>query len=607
MFLFYDKKCKFFYFDVKSKRISLQDSYISVIILKSIALWAYKTINRIMRGIDYMSASSKKKLRKEQAAAELTIKQQKEQIEAKKLRNASIIFIVVMLVVALTAATVLIVRAYTNSGIREKGTVAAIIGDRELNTVEFNYFYIDHVNNYYKDLQNVYGELTNYYLMMMGLDPTQSLDSQISNQETGETWAEAFQKEAMEKAKGTYALYDKALSENFTMSEDAQIVLDYTVEQTETYALLYGFRNTNDFLRAAYGPGANEETFIDYCTITSIANAYYTAKNDSLVYEDDAIHTYDEEHPLDFTSFDYATYYVSYSDYVEGGSEDKNGDMIYTAEEKAKGLEKAEEVAKLLSTAKNVDDLDKAIQDLEINADNTSAGTSKNEDVFYTSIPQQFQQWLSDEERVENDITMIPYETTSTDADGNETSVVSGYYVVVYQGRNENLRPLANVRHILVGFEGGTTDEHGSTSYSDAEKAAAKESADALLQTWKAGDATEESFIALVKEHSDDQASVENGGLYEDLHPESNYVPSFLNWAIDENREVGDAEVVEGPYGYHIMYYASDDERTNRDRLIENYLRATDLQTWYDEIVNAVTLDIKDTSYVMKGIIMASV
>ena len=202
---------------------------------------------------------------------------------------------------------------------------------------------------------------------------------------------------------------------------------------------------------------------------------------------------------------------------------------------------------------------------------------------------------------------MIPYETTSTDADGNETSVVSGYYVVVYQGRNENLRPLANVRHILVGFEGGTTDEHGSTSYSDAEKAAAKESADALLQTWKAGDATEESFIALVKEHSDDQASVENGGLYEDLHPESNYVPSFLNWAIDENREVGDAEVVEGPIGYHIMYYASDDERTNRDRLIENYLRATDLQTWYDEIVNAVTLDIKDTSYVMKGIIMASV
>ena len=36
-----------------------------------------------------MSASSKKKLRKEQTAAELTQKQQKEQLEAKKLRNSA--------------------------------------------------------------------------------------------------------------------------------------------------------------------------------------------------------------------------------------------------------------------------------------------------------------------------------------------------------------------------------------------------------------------------------------------------------------------------------------------------------------------------------------
>ncbi len=553
-----------------------------------------------------MSASSKKKLRKEQAAAELTIRQQKEQVEAKKLKNASIIFIVVMLVVALTAATILIVRAYTNSGIREKGTIAAIAGDHELNSVEFNYFYLDYVNSYYKELQNVYGDAANLYLMMMGLDPTQPLDSQIIDQETGETWAEAFQKEAMEKAKNTYALYDKAMSENFTMSEDDQIVLEYTLEQLEVHTLIYGFRNPNDFLRAAYGPGANENSYTEYCTISSIANAYYAAKSDSLVYENDVIRTYDEEHPLDFTTFDYAVYYVSYLDYVEGGSEDENGELVYTADEKAKGLEKAEEVAKLLSTAKNIDDLEKAIQNLEVNADNASAGTTKNEDIFYTSLPQQFQQWLSDEERAENDITMIPYAVTSTDEDGNETSVVDGYHVVVYQGRNENLRPLANVRHLLVAFEGGTTNENGSISFSDAEKAAAKESADALLQTWKDGGATEESFIALVKEHSDDDSSVEKGGLYEDIHPESNYIPSFLNWAIDENRKAGDAEVVESPYGYHIMYYVSDDELTNRDRLIDNHLRAADLQVWYDEICNAVTADIKDTSYVMKDVIMAS-
>ena len=44
---------------------------------------ANKYTNRTMRGIDYMSASDKKKLRKEQNAAALTEKQLSEQKEAK--------------------------------------------------------------------------------------------------------------------------------------------------------------------------------------------------------------------------------------------------------------------------------------------------------------------------------------------------------------------------------------------------------------------------------------------------------------------------------------------------------------------------------------------
>ena len=52
------------------------------------------TQSTIVRGNDTMSASSKKKIRKEQNAAALTEKQLKEKVEAKKLKITSVVFAV---------------------------------------------------------------------------------------------------------------------------------------------------------------------------------------------------------------------------------------------------------------------------------------------------------------------------------------------------------------------------------------------------------------------------------------------------------------------------------------------------------------------------------
>src|SRR5699024_3329595 len=100
--------------------------------------------------------------------------------------------------------------------------------------------------------------------------------------------------------------------------------------------------------------------------------------------------------------------------------------------------------------------------------------------------------------------------------------------------------------------EDGTT-ENGETVYSDEEKATAKKEAEKLLQEWKDGEATEESFAELAKENSDDTGSKENGGLIEDLYPGANYVENFLDWSIDPERKAGDTGVIESPYGYHVM------------------------------------------------------
>ncbi|MDD5863443.1 MAG: peptidylprolyl isomerase [Firmicutes bacterium] len=113
-----------------------------------------------------------------------------------------------------------------------------------------------------------------------------------------------------------------------------------------------------------------------------------------------------------------------------------------------------------------------------------------------------------------------------------------------------------NVRHILLTPEGGTTDENGQTTYSDAEWADCEKAAQDVLDQWLAGEATEDSFAALANEKSQDPGSNTNGGLYENVY-KGQMVEPFENWCFDESRVPGDTGLVKTSYGYHVMYFVS--------------------------------------------------
>ncbi len=113
-----------------------------------------------------------------------------------------------------------------------------------------------------------------------------------------------------------------------------------------------------------------------------------------------------------------------------------------------------------------------------------------------------------------------------------------------------------NVRHILVMPEGGTTGDDGTTTYSDEEWAACEKKAQAILDEWLAGDATEDSFAALAEEKSEDPGSNTNGGLYENV-AKGQMVEPFEDWCFDESRAAGDYGLVKTTYGYHVMYFVS--------------------------------------------------
>lgn len=83
-----------------------------------------------------------------------------------------------------------------------------------------------------------------------------------------------------------------------------------------------------------------------------------------------------------------------------------------------------------------------------------------------------------------------------------------------------------------------------------------EETAKDILAQWEAGEKTEDSFAALVKDNSTDPGSVDNGGLYTDVF-EGQMVTEFNDWCFDDARRPGDTGIVQTMHGYHVMYFVS--------------------------------------------------
>ena len=113
-----------------------------------------------------------------------------------------------------------------------------------------------------------------------------------------------------------------------------------------------------------------------------------------------------------------------------------------------------------------------------------------------------------------------------------------------------------SVRHILLTVETVVNKEE---NISQADWETCKEEAQKILDQWKAGEATPESFAELAKKYSEDPGSYNNGGLYTEVK-KGDMVASFDSWCFDEERKAGDTGLVQTEYGYHIMYFEGTED-----------------------------------------------
>lgn len=214
-----------------------------------------------------------------------------------------------------------------------------------------------------------------------------------------------------------------------------------------------------------------------------------------------------------------------------------------TAEEMAKeyALEMAREhKIELMQAKKNNVKLDKEEEkSLKASFDNIIAQTGSRVEAENT-IKEQFGISWSEYKSIMRDVELAnKFKATEVGKFNPTDDEAKAYY-----DENKDNYDKATVKHILISI----LDDSGNKLPEDEQKKAEEKAKD-ILEKVKKG----EDFAALVKEYSDDTASVDDGGEY--TFTKGMMVKEFEDWSFDEKRKAGDTDIVKTEYGYHIMLF----------------------------------------------------
>lgn len=510
-----------------------------------------------------MSASREKKQRQVLKEQGIAPQQLAAQAAAKKRRkNRTVAAIVIVLVLAVAVTGVYFGLIQPNRAV--KTSTALQVGDHALTPVDMSFYYMDTVYQFY----NQYGSYLSYVL-----DTTKSLDAQYYDEDKNITWADHFQEEAAKNAATSYALYDDAVAQGMSLSDEQQTSLDTEIENLKSaLSSNENFKSFDDYLAKTYGKGCDEDAYRQYRQVQLLASQFSSDYTDSLTYSDEEVNDTYQADPQKYTAVTYRSFYVSKSYFAQDMAEDATDEEKTAADEAA--LAQAEEKAKEMTEACKGDETAFAQWARDI-VPETSQATYADDDATlttessYDNASSYGRDWLYADDRQAGD-------TAYFEADGN------GYYVYYFIATSDNDYTTANVRQILVSVTNDTDSDGDGTNDTISDEAwqTAKDKADELLQQWRDGDATEDSFGELAKTSSADSATSTNGGLVENLS-HNNFGDERDAWCYDTQRKVGDCEIVKTDSGYAILYYVGPGEN-RRANLIRTDLKNDAYTSWYE-------------------------
>ena len=456
-----------------------------------------------------------------------------QQRKAEKRSNLLYGTIVVFVLVA-------VVSLIWNSNILARTLPAVTIGDETYTAAEVDFYY----HNVYQSFLSNYS----YYISYLGLNTSESLRSQtidetaaamLDDAEAGSTWHDYFLNQAIQQMTTIQAVLEDAEAQGFVYPEGVEAQYQDSVASLEQAATASALSPT-EYLRSSLGSSVMTEEIYNAQVLRMLQyTAYVNNYTDNLTYTDEALEAaYAEDSKLyDLVSYEC----VTVSGTAESTTDEEGNTVSPTEEESAAAKEAAESPANELLAAY------RAGGDLETLAEGHDKATYSS-GTNGTYLDDEVTNWLFDEARVSGDSAVI-------------NNGASNYYVLVFRDRYREEYNTIDVRHILIPL-GESTLSSTDEGYEDEQaqlKADAKAQAEELLEQWKAGEATEESFAALAMEHSSDSSKY-TGGLYTEVYHDQ-MVTTFNDWCFDPARQTGDTGIIHNEStGYHVMYFVGYDQ-----------------------------------------------
>ena len=392
-----------------------------------------------------------------------------------------------------------------------------VINGEKVNKVEFDYAYNTSKNNYITQ----YGS----YLSYFGLDTSKDLSTQMYSDTL--TWQDYFEQNAVESLKQNKALMAEAKAAGFTY--DTTDEYNTFKETIKTSAASAGVSD-KEYVRSIYGSYATMGRIEEYVKNDMVMNAYYQKLKEDNAPSDDEIQSYYEENKATYDSVDYRlttieadlpTEPTELADPVEETAADTTGTTDGTV-----AADTTQDTAYQPSDA----EIAKAMEDAKVLADDAEQTVAKDgeahENEKKSSVNYMISDWLFDDARKAGDTTVITNDNSHC------------YYVVAFEKRYLDETPSADVR-VIIPTEDKTGEE--------------------ILEEWKNGAATEDSFAELCKKYTQDTSAVENGGLFEQV-TKTGMTEELSNWIFDSSRQAGDTVAITVSDTTYVLYYIGQDQ-----------------------------------------------
>lgn len=422
-----------------------------------------------------------------------------------------------------------------------------VINGEEVNKVEFDYVYNTSKNNYITQ----YGS----YLSYFGLDTSKDLSTQMYSDTL--TWQDYFEQNAVESLKQNRALMAEAKAAGFTY--DTTDEYNTFKETIKTSAAAAGVSD-KEYVRSIYGSYATMGRIEEYVKNDMVMNAYYQKLQEDNAPSDDEIQSYYEENKATYDSVDYRlttieadlpTEPTELADPVEETAADTTGTTDGTA-----ATDSTQDTAYQPSDA----EIAKAMEDAKVLADDAEQTVAKDgeahENEKKSSVNYLISDWLFDDARKAGDTTVITNDNSHC------------YYVVAFEKRYLDETPSADVR-VIIPTEDKTGEE--------------------ILEEWKNGAATEDSFAELCKKYTQDTSAVENGGLFEQV-TKTGMTEELSNWIFDSSRQAGDTVAITVSDSTYVLYYIGQDQPEWKIN-IKNTLVSQAMSQYIEDITADITVE----------------